>query len=509
MRRQWRPFVLAAVIFVSVVPASLADSYPQVGGGPGHMGVASGGGPSDLSGPRFLAGPDLYWVDQSSVAVGGGKVVGLTEFASGGVIYLGVTAVDEFTGQVLWVAPAPDLVLQSWSSPSIDERNAVVVVASAGQVTGVSLLDGHQVWSLPAAAGKSFVNASATIADGVAYIPEFGSGARLYAIDTATGQLRWQAAAGYLSGNNTVAVNATRVMLVTSDGRFRTFDRQSGAVDVNVSISANGFFGGVACQDGTAYAVSYAFGPRNGPTRLFRIDVASGSVTWSVVAPRTDTCPVVTDTMVLVSGGDGYPVMNDAGGDNTDAPGLWAFNKTSGQFLWKTHVAGGWTCQPVYCPDGLVYVPSLSTGGPMTASLYALDSTQAPTSPAFIVGATGQVACSVAVANGNVYGTGLYGLAAIGMARVPGDINGDGFVDVIDLLCLVDSWASVAGDPNYDPDSDINGDGSVDVVDLLSLVEAWGSGGVLLPGLMAGPAGAGMDVEQLRAAMQSACQNCD
>ncbi len=469
-----RPAALAAVLFACVVPASLAGSYPQVGGGSGHLSVASGGGPFDLSSPRFLAGPSLYWANQSGVAVGGGNVVGLMEFVSGSVIDLGVVAVDEFTGEVLWTTAAPDLVNKSWSSPSIDERNAVVVAASGNQVIGLSLLDGHQMWYLTAATGKSFVNASPTIADGTAYIVEWGSGSKLYAIDTATGQLRWQAAVGYLVGNNTVAVNATRVLLVTSDGRFRTFDRQSGAADVNVTISANGFFGTVACEDGAAYAVSFAFGTQYGQTKLYKIDPATGVLIWSVVAPRTDTSPVVTDTMVLVSGGDGYPVMNDG----TDMPGLWAFDKGDGHFLWKTNAAGGWTCQPVLCTNGLVYVPSLVGpvwGGRMTGKLYAFDTTFMPQDPSFTVGSTSQIACSAAAANGNVYGTGLYGLAAFGPAPIAGDINGDGAVDVIDLLYLIDSWGTVVGDAAYNVNCDFDGSGSIDVIDLLTLVEVWGS----------------------------------
>ena len=51
----------------------------------------------------------------------------------------------------------------------------------------------------------------------------------------------------------------------------------------------------------------------------------------------------------------------------------------------------------------------------------------------------------------------------------PADINGDGVVDVVDLLEVVGSWGE-SGVP-----SDINGDGVVNVSDLLAVVDAWGS----------------------------------
>jgi hypothetical protein len=56
-----------------------------------------------------------------------------------------------------------------------------------------------------------------------------------------------------------------------------------------------------------------------------------------------------------------------------------------------------------------------------------------------------------------------------------GDFDGDGWVDVTDLLYLVDSFGTVAGDAMYDPYCDTNKDGAVDVVDLLDLVYNFGS----------------------------------
>lgn len=51
-----------------------------------------------------------------------------------------------------------------------------------------------------------------------------------------------------------------------------------------------------------------------------------------------------------------------------------------------------------------------------------------------------------------------------------GDINGDGFVDVSDLLLLFGSWGSCPG-----CSADLNNDNVVDVSDLLLLFSAWGS----------------------------------
>jgi predicted outer membrane repeat protein len=55
------------------------------------------------------------------------------------------------------------------------------------------------------------------------------------------------------------------------------------------------------------------------------------------------------------------------------------------------------------------------------------------------------------------------------------DANGDGYVDVVDLLGLVYAFGTLAGDPAYDATCDFNHDGAVDVVDLLDLVYNFGT----------------------------------
>ncbi|MDP7005518.1 MAG: hypothetical protein QF718_04845 [Phycisphaerales bacterium] len=52
---------------------------------------------------------------------------------------------------------------------------------------------------------------------------------------------------------------------------------------------------------------------------------------------------------------------------------------------------------------------------------------------------------------------------------LPEDVNGDGNVDVVDLLAVVGAWG-----PCKDCNEDINGDSMVDVVDLLAVIGAWG-----------------------------------
>jgi len=54
--------------------------------------------------------------------------------------------------------------------------------------------------------------------------------------------------------------------------------------------------------------------------------------------------------------------------------------------------------------------------------------------------------------------------------KIPGDINGDGKVDVSDAARLIAAW----GKPNLDPEADINGDGSVNIRDAVMIIQNFG-----------------------------------
>lgn len=54
---------------------------------------------------------------------------------------------------------------------------------------------------------------------------------------------------------------------------------------------------------------------------------------------------------------------------------------------------------------------------------------------------------------------------------VPGDVNGDGVVDVADLLAMLAAWGDCPGGP--DCPADLDGDGTVDAADLLALLANW------------------------------------
>lgn len=65
-------------------------------------------------------------------------------------------------------------------------------------------------------------------------------------------------------------------------------------------------------------------------------------------------------------------------------------------------------------------------------------------------------------------------LVKVPLARGLGDINGDGKVDLADLVLLANAYGSKPGDTKWNPNVDINGNGVVDLADLVIMAMHYG-----------------------------------
>lgn len=61
-------------------------------------------------------------------------------------------------------------------------------------------------------------------------------------------------------------------------------------------------------------------------------------------------------------------------------------------------------------------------------------------------------------------------------AVFPGDLTGDGCVDLSDLAGMLAAFGSVSTDANYNPLADLDNDNDVDLGDLSGLLAAFGTG---------------------------------
>ncbi|MCJ7423459.1 dockerin type I repeat-containing protein, partial [Candidatus Bathyarchaeota archaeon] len=60
------------------------------------------------------------------------------------------------------------------------------------------------------------------------------------------------------------------------------------------------------------------------------------------------------------------------------------------------------------------------------------------------------------------------------LLTIPGDINGDQRVNVLDAILIANSFNSKPGDANWNPNADINGDNKVNILDCIVLSNYFG-----------------------------------
>lgn len=57
---------------------------------------------------------------------------------------------------------------------------------------------------------------------------------------------------------------------------------------------------------------------------------------------------------------------------------------------------------------------------------------------------------------------------------LPGDINFDGTVNILDIYVVARAFAAKPSDPNWDPTADVNRDGIIDILDIFAVAKEYG-----------------------------------
>jgi len=59
------------------------------------------------------------------------------------------------------------------------------------------------------------------------------------------------------------------------------------------------------------------------------------------------------------------------------------------------------------------------------------------------------------------------------LCDLPGDLDDDGDVDIVDIMMVASHWNTSVGDPGYDPTRDLDSDGDIDIVDIMMVAVHW------------------------------------
>ena len=343
----------------------------------------------------------------------------------GGVVYVGsmdgnVYALNGTTGTLVWNYTTGSPVD---SSPAV--VGGVVYVGSMdGNVYALDATTGAQVSNYTT--GTNWVESSPAVAGDMVYVGS--DDGNLYALNATTGAHIWN----YTTGNwvfSSPAVAGGVVYVGSFDNNVYALDARTGAFIWSYATgaavaSSPAVVGGVVyvgSLDGNVYAIGRVH------------DVAVTSVTSSKdgCLPMSTVGQGFSATInVTVANEGGYPETFNAGAfanvtiigsENITLP---AGNSTTVTFTWNT--------------TGFAY-------GNYTVSAYAWP-VQNETNTA-----------DNSLAGGTVY------------VGIPGDINGDGTVDIYDAIMFAGAFNATPGKPNWNPNADIYGDGIVDIYDAIIL----------------------------------------
>jgi hypothetical protein len=228
-------------------------------------------------------------------------------------------------------------------------------------------------------------------------------------------------------------------------------------------IESGGFVSGFAIDnDGNT---GYAAGTVSFQGRIVKHDLATGAVLsvhgFNNFHSISSIAVVPEGTELPYEAGTIFGLRNISGGAQLVQYDLDTNTATSHGSVTGLGFTAAFESGLDFAPDGTLYaaIQGVSGGNDVSSRLFTIDPANAAATLIGIIG------------NDNTWD--VAGIAVVPKpSGVVGDLNGDGVVDVLDLLILLDSWGQCK-DPGECP-ADLNGDGAVDVLDLLILLDNWG-----------------------------------
>ncbi len=282
--------------------------------------------PADLNERwRFDAGGTVWSIVPTAEAL----YVGSTD----GHLY----AVDPDNGEELWRFQTGD---ELETAAAIGDDRVFVGGRRARALAALDPDDGSEVWRL---AGSPFTTPP-VVAEGLVFLG--GGDDNLYAVDAASGAIRWRFAAGNGSTGQGPAVVDGVVYLPADEVGIYALDAQSGEERWLAEIPGQ-YLSSPAVVDGVVYVAGDYAG------RLVALDAATGELLWG--APKNQARPAVADGVVYTKWSGEMYAHDAATGDD-----IWSAHPTQSSFSTDTIVVG----DLVYAGDqhGNVYALDGATG---------------------------------------------------------------------------------------------------------------------------------------------------
>ncbi len=256
----------------------------------------------------------------------------------------GVVAVDLATRARLWKVA---LKHPLFSAPSI-AGGLVYFGARDRFAYAVEMATGHVAWKVRT---QGWVDTSPAVAGGLAFVlaeDPLAGRSRLYALDAATGKLRWSFSPGTVrTGGSSPTVTGDRVCAGFADALVRCFEARTGTVEWSAPVREA--FSPLTSP--AAFGNDLYIADRNGA--LYRFDLRTGERLWDFQFPgvQVQGAPLLEGGSVLMGVDDGT---------------VAAIDVATGDLVWKSTLAHA-PAGPIAPAGPLLLVPQLGPHGTVVA----------------------------------------------------------------------------------------------------------------------------------------------
>lgn len=331
-----------AALTVTLEAAAGAEGWAQYQNHPARTGVS-----------RDHLAPETLQVEWTTAV--GGQVYFASPVIADGRVFLPVdtghlVALDLATGAELWRFTGSTGMR---GAPAVAGDTVYVGGGIDGGIYALDAATGELRWHVPTP-GQRAIYTQPVVDDGVVYANTGYSSEtsdRLYAIDAATGDVQWSVALGPRVFAGPAVADGLVVIGAAGERRLRALDAATGAEVWSLTRPGDEFFGSPSIADGTVYLTTSV--PPQGLApgsqgSLLAVDAATGTLRWEVPlhGDGQGTAPAVYGELVIAG---------------SHAPGtVAAYHRDTGEPIWHygLPVSGGVSTSVMVTGDGYVVAGS-------------------------------------------------------------------------------------------------------------------------------------------------------
>jgi outer membrane protein assembly factor BamB len=269
--------------------------------------------------PSTVGNLTLKWTLPTGGPIGGSPAV------SGGVVYIGsqdsyLYAIEATTGHLLWAGATSGAI--EFSSPAVaDGRVFVGTDSGSFYAFSASGCGGHLCYPLWSVSLGTYAGGIPTVSGALVYIlTHNGVASILYALDAATGAVRWDAVTGCCTPAVVTAGNGFVYVASQADRDVEAFRAGGcGAPSCTPVWTVTGeYFLAASAANGVVYVTSGICCPQTG--NLMALDGSTGTQLWTYNTGGGFSPPAVANGMV-------YDAANES---------VYAIGATQGALIWSS-----------------------------------------------------------------------------------------------------------------------------------------------------------------------------